>query len=178
MTSSLKKFLDLRQCRCREQREKDLEFHDTGEVKTKKKTHEATVLALFWVGVGLVLSVGGLLGLQVRPLEWSVHSSLTVFIYGPLAIVCLASCIGIVRCFVPDLKLSIQDGMALYTAFFYEAVLLVCAVMSGLFFYLASLAEIMATAVLFGVIALVVGLNKYLIARIENPCKTKASEHD
>lgn len=40
--------------------------------------------------------------------------------------------------------------------------------MSGLFFYLASLAEIMATAVLFGVIALVVGLNKYLIARIEN----------
>lgn len=143
---SFTEFIDLRQRRCREQIEKDIESHDSGEEKAKKKTHEATIMALFLVGVGLVLSVGGLLGL----------------------IVCLASCIGIVRCFVPDLKQSIQDGMALYTAFFYEAVLLVCAVMSGLFFYLASLAEIMATAVLFGVIALVVGLNKYLIARIEN----------
>ena len=115
---SFTEFIDLRQRRCREQIEKDIESHDSGEEKAKKKTHEATIMALFLVGVGLVLSVGGLLGLQVRPLEWSVHSSLTVFIYGPLAIVCLASCIGIVRCFVPDLKQSIQDGMALYTAFF------------------------------------------------------------
>ena len=168
MTMSLKEFIDLRQRRCREQLEKDIEFRDSGDVKTKKKPNEAMIQALFWIGVGLVLSVGGLLGLQVSPLEWSGHSSLVVFICGPLAVVCSASFVGILWCFLPDLKRSIQDGTALFTAFFYEAVLLFCAVIVGLFFYLASFAEIMATAVLLGVIALVVGLNKYLIARIEN----------
>ena len=178
MTMRFKEFFDLRQRHWREQIEKDIEFRDPGVVKNKKKLNEAMIEALFWVGLGLVLSVGGLLGLQVRPLEWSGHSFLTVFVMGPLAIGCLVSFVGILMCFLPDLKKSIPDGTALYTAFFYEAALLVCAALSGAFFYLASCAEIMALATWIGVVALVVGLNKYLIARIENSLKTVRGKNE
>lgn len=168
MTASSEKFSQFRQRRSSERTEEGIEVHDANDGETQKKHGKAMNWAIVWVCVGLALSVGGLLGLQASPLEWSGRSSLVVFLRGPLAVVGLVSLGWTLKCFKPDLKQAVKDGTAMITAFGYEVIILFCTVISVSFFCLASLSEIMATALLVGVITLVFGLNKYWIARIAN----------
>lgn len=168
MTMSSEKSSHFRQRHCPERTEEGIEGHDANDGEAQKKHSKAMNRAIVWVCVGLALLVGGLLGLQVSPLERSGHSPLVVFLRGPLAVAGLVGLGWTLKCFLPDLKKAVKDGTAMITAFGYEVIILFCAVISVSFFCLASLAEIMATALVVGVITLVFGLNKYWIARIEN----------